>query len=89
MWERESDKCAGGIFAVLSIESPTVSGTLKQEAIEAVIRFVWCRTYKPGEPDAAWENWDAIEKYAADLVDKVVAERWERVTAAPKRATSS
>ena len=89
MWERESDKCAGGIFAVLSIESPTVSGTLKQEAIEAVIRFVWCRTYKPGEPDAAWENWDAIEKYSADLVDKVVAERWEHVTAAPKRATSS
>ena len=89
MWKRESDKCAGDIFAVLPIEGPTVSGTLKQEAIEAVIRFVWCRTYKPGEPDAAWENWDAIEKYSADLVDKVVAERWEHVTAAPKRATSS
>lgn len=80
VWKRESDKCANGIFAVLPIEGPTVSGTLKQEAVEAVMRFVWPRIREPGEPDALRENWAAIEKYAADLVDKVVAERWARVT---------
>ena len=79
MWKRESDKCAGDIFAVLPIEGPTVSGTLKQEAVEAVMRFVWPRIHEQGEPDALRENWDAIEKYTADLVDKVVAERWEHV----------
>ena len=89
MWKRESDKCAGDIFAVLPIEGPTVSGTLKREAVEAVMRFVWPRIRKQGEPDALRENWAAIEKYAADLVDKVVAERWERVTAAPRRTTLS
>ena len=89
MWKRESEKCAGDIFVVLPIYGPIVSGTLKQEAIKAVMRFVWCRTHNAKRPDALRANWTAIEKYSADLVDKVVAERWERVTVASKRAISS
>lgn len=81
MWKRESVKCTDSIFLSLPIEGPTVSGALKQHAIDAVMRTVWSRVYEPGEPDAIWENLDAIKKYTADLVDKAVAERWERVTA--------
>ena len=86
MWKRESDKCADGIFMSLWIGGPTVSGRLKETAVENVMRMVWSRTHKPGKPDAIRENLDAIKEHAADLVDKVVAQRRERGAQSAARA---
>ena len=78
MWKRESDKCASTIFMSLPLERPPISAEWKSAAIDTLIRLVWCRTYKDGEPDALKENLDAIKTYSADLVEKVAIEEWER-----------
>ena len=78
MWKRESDKCARRIFMSLPLERPPISAEWKSAAIDTLIRLVWCRTYKDGEPDALKENLDAIKAYSADLVEKVAVEEWER-----------
>lgn len=83
-WKRKSDECADYIFLSLWIDGPSVSGELKQAAIDEVMRLVWHRIDAPNKADAVWENLNDIKKYTAELVDKVVAERWERVTAASR-----
>ena len=78
MWKREADKCARRIFMSLPLERPPISAEWKRDAVDTLIRLVWCRTYKPGKPDALKENLDAIKAYSADLVEKVAVEEWER-----------
>ena len=79
MWKRKSDECARGIYMSLPFEKPPLSAEWKEEAIDAVIRMVWCRTHKDGEPDAIRENLAAIQEYTGDLVEKVAAEAWEHI----------
>ena len=86
MWKRESDKCASTIFMSLPLERPPISAEWKSAAIDTLIRLVWCRTYKDGEPDALKENLDAIKAYSADLVEKVAVEVWESAMAASPNA---
>lgn len=45
------------------------------------MRVIWFRIDTPGKEEVLWKNRDAVKKYTADLVDKAVAENWERVTA--------
>ena len=86
MWKRESDKCARRIFMSLPLKQPPISAEWKSAAIDTLIRLVWCRTYKDGEPDALRENLDAIKAYSADLVEKVAVEVWEDAMAASPNA---
>ena len=81
-WKRESEACADSIFMSLWIEGPAVSGEVKREAVEGIMRIVWCRIHDPDKDEVLWKNLDYIKKYTADLVDKIVAERWEQATAA-------
>lgn len=85
MWKRESDECAEAIYMSLPFEKPPLSPEWKEEAIDAIIRMVWCSTHKDGEPDAIRENLAAIKEYTAELVEKVAAKEWERTQAASKR----
>ena len=86
MWKREADKCANTIFMSLPLERPPISAEWKSAAIDTLIRLVWCRTYKQGEPYPMRENLDAINTYAADLVEKVAVEVWEETMAASPTA---
>lgn len=81
-WKRESDEHAEVVFMSVWIDGPDVSGALKQAAVDALMRAVWSLVDAPDKEEMLRENWDEIEKYTADLVDKTVAERWTRVTAA-------
>ena len=85
MWKRESDECAEAIYMSLPFEKPPLSARWKAEAIDAIIRMVWCSTNREGEPDAIRENLAAIQEYTADLVEKVAAEEWKRTQAASKK----
>ena len=80
-WKIKSDEHAEVMFMSIWIDGPAVSGALKQAAIDAVMRAVWSRVDAPDKEKLLRENWDEIEKYTADLVDKTVSERWTRVTA--------
>ena len=86
MWKREADKCASTIFMSLPLERPPISAEWKRDAIDTLIRLVWCHTYKPGEFYPLRENLDAINAYAADLVEKVAVEVWEETMAASPNA---
>lgn len=77
VWKKACDEHAGMVFMSLRIEGPAVSGELKKSAVEAVMRIVWGRVNLPYKEEALWENLDEAEGYASDLVDKLVAERWE------------
>ena len=81
VWKKESDARVGVIFASLPIKSPVISGELKRQAIEAIMRVVWFRIDTPDKEEVLWKNRDAVKKYTSDLVDKTVAENWKRVTA--------
>lgn len=81
-WKKESDECVGGIFMSLPIDGPSVSGELKEAAVEAVMRIVWCRLDVP--EGALRDNLRAVEEYTSALVDKAVAERWARLPAASR-----
>ena len=80
-WKRESDGCTDVIFGSLPIEGPVLSGEMKQEAVEAIMRVVWFLVDTPNKEEALRKNWDAVEKYTSDLVDKAVAENWKHLTA--------
>lgn len=79
MWKRVSDECAPGIFMSLHITTPTVSGRMREAAIDNIMRRVWGRTYEQIGHYAIYDNLDAIKEYTGRLVDKVVAEHWEKV----------
>ena len=83
-WKRESAACVDNIFMSLWIDGPTVSGALRQEAVEDVMRIVWYRVDAPDKEEALRKNLDAVKKYTGDLVDKAVHERWQRVMAASR-----
>ena len=83
-WKRESDECARIVFATVWIEGPSVSGALKQAAVDSIMRAVWSRVDARGREELLRKNWDEVEKYTADLVDKTVAERWKRVAPPPR-----
>ena len=86
MWKREADKCAKTIFMSLPLERPPISAAWKRDAIDTLIRLVWCHTYKDGKPYPMRENLDAINAYSADLVEKVAVEVWEDAMAASPNA---
>ena len=77
-WKRESDACAGVIFMSLPINGPVVSGALKQDAVDAIMRVVWHRIDAPNKEEVLWKNLNDIKKYTADLVDETVSKDWER-----------
>ena len=81
VWKKESDARVGVIFASLPIRGPSISGELKRQAVEAIMRVVWFRIDTPDKEEVLWKNRDAVKKYTSDLVDKAVAENWKRVTA--------
>lgn len=80
-WKKKSDEHAEVVFMSVWIDGPAASGALKQAAVDALMRAVWSRIDAPGKEEMLRKNWDEVEKYTADLVDKTVAERWTRVTA--------
>lgn len=80
-WKLESDACAGVIFMSLPINGPAVSGTLKQEAVDAIMHVVWHRIDAPGKEEVLRKNLEDVKKHTADLVDKTVAWGWERAAA--------
>lgn len=81
-WKRKSDEHVEVVFMSIWIDGPAVSGALKQAAVDALMRAVWSLVDAPDKEEMLRENWDEVEKYTADLIDKTVAERWTRVTAA-------
>ena len=81
-WKKESDEWAWGIFTSLPITGPAIRGALKEEAIDDIMRVVWFRIKgmtNEERREALWANLDAIKKHTSDLVDRTVAERWERL----------
>ena len=80
-WKKESEAWADVIFASVPIEGPVLSGEMKRQAVEAIMRVVWYRIDTPDKEETLWKNLYAVKKYTADLVDRVVAEDWKRVTA--------
>lgn len=85
-WKRESEKWAGGIFTSLPITGPAIHGDLKEDAVEDIMRVVWFRVGKGMTDDerrqALHANLAEIKRHTSELVDRTVAERWERVQAA-------
>lgn len=78
-WKKKADKRATAIFASLPTDGPSISGTLKEEAVDVITRIAWFSSDSPNKEDVLRENYDVIEKYASDLVDRTVAEDWERM----------
>ena len=62
-----------------------MSGDLKRQAVETIMRVVWYRVDAPDKREILRKNLDDVKKYASDLVDRVVAEDWKRVTAARQK----
>lgn len=84
VWKSACEEHAETMFMSLRIEGPTVSGDLKRAAVEAVMRIVWGRVNLPHKEEVLWANLDEAKRYAADLVDRLVAEKWERAQAASR-----
>ena len=80
-WKKESDAWVDVIFASVPIEGSVLSGKIKQQAVEAIMRVVWFRIDTLGKEEVLLKNLDIVKKYTADLVDRVVAKDWKRVTA--------
>ena len=85
-WTKESEKWAGGIDTSLPIAGPVIRGDLKEDAVEDIMRVVWFRVGKgmtdEERREALHANLTEIKRHTSDLVDRTVAERWERVQAA-------
>lgn len=80
-WKRESDKRGRSVILMsLPIRGPEISDSLKQEAIECIMRVVWFRVWEDRDSDekgrALRANLDAIKRYTSVVVDKIVAENW-------------
>lgn len=81
VWKKEAEAWADVIFASVPVRGPVLSGKLKEEAVEVIMRVVGCYVDTPDKEKALWKNLDAIKEYTSDLVDRTVAENWERMTA--------
>lgn len=80
-WKKVADRSAHMIFYSLPIRGPTMSDKMKRNAVDAIYRLTLYDIYAHMTEDegiAYWrENHDAMEEYAAALVEKTVAENWK------------
>lgn len=84
-WKRVADRKIDTLFSVIFIDGPTIPDDLREAVADHVYRFTWLDAtdgMAEEERIAAWiENRDAINKYALELAERAVAERWKRMQA--------
>ena len=57
-WKKESDACARVIFGSVPVRGPVLSGDLKRQAVETIMRVVWYRIDAPDKEEVLWQNRD-------------------------------